>query len=100
MQPPPDRIAIDVLEVFGLSRPGWWADAGCRDYPTSWWYPAKGDPATRARAICARCNVAADCLADALAAEAGLGRSLRHGIRAGTSPGQRVALERRGRQAA
>jgi WhiB family redox-sensing transcriptional regulator len=100
MQPPPDAIALDPLEVFGLRRPSWWSDAACRGVGAEVFYVERGGDTGPARRLCAGCLVRAECLADVMTMEAGQPRALRHGIRAGLSPGQRVELERQGRQAA
>ncbi|ORA38088.1 WhiB family transcriptional regulator [Mycobacterium aquaticum] len=56
--------------------PTWRARAGCRDEDPELFFPNEADDATRARAkaICATCPVAFQCLADANA------RRERHGI--------------------
>jgi WhiB family redox-sensing transcriptional regulator len=53
-------------------------------------YPEKGQSGRAAKAICARCPVARQCLDDALASPA----ESDHGVRAGTSPKQRRLLRR------
>lgn len=42
----------------------WRDQAACRDYPTSMFFPARGDNAglAAAKAVCARCPVRDDCL--------------------------------------
>jgi WhiB family redox-sensing transcriptional regulator len=73
---------------------GWLSLAACRGRPTEWWFPERGDLLARAVAvaICRRCPVRADCLADALAlGDVGEGA----GIRAGLSGYERVGIRRR-----
>lgn len=51
-----------------LRRPEWYADALCKEYPTSLFFPDKGQATARAKALCRRCTVRAEC-AEAGAAE-------------------------------
>jgi WhiB family transcriptional regulator, redox-sensing transcriptional regulator len=45
----------------------WQADAGCRDRPTSWWFPdLEQDDTEQAVAICRSCPVRNDCLLHAV----------------------------------
>ena len=46
----------------------WHTQALCRDYPSSWWFPEVGGVQAReAKAVCAVCPVATECLEWALA---------------------------------
>jgi WhiB family redox-sensing transcriptional regulator len=76
-----------VLARFLGAVPSWQRDALCREYPLALWFPSKGQTTHRAVAICRRCLVRAECLAEALADE-----SLDHGIRAGYTTRERQAL--------
>lgn len=80
---------------------GWWEEAAClglatREYDA--WYVDRGgsDGYGDARRICAGCPVATECLADAMADEAGSGHTGRFGIRAGLTPEERHELARTG----
>jgi hypothetical protein len=72
-----------------LERPAWHAKAACKGKPQDWWYPNQNQPIiyAAARAICARCPVAADC------AEAG--DCEEYGMWGGTSGTQRRDAKRR-----
>jgi WhiB family redox-sensing transcriptional regulator len=48
----------------------WWQDAECRLYVGEVdFFPARGESARDAKAVCARCNVRTDCLEYALRSE-------------------------------
>ncbi len=53
----------------GGRRHAWQTDAACVEYPPEWWFPEQYDHGNlaEARAVCARCLVRRECLADALA---------------------------------
>jgi hypothetical protein len=53
-----------------------------------------------ALALCARCPVRSECLAEAMAAEGGANAAGRHGIFGGLGPTERAELRRQARQAA
>jgi Transcription factor WhiB len=69
----------------------WSDDAACRGFPTEWWFPASGDVLAGevAAAICRRCPVRRECLAEALAVEDDFSR---HGILGGLTPQRRAQL--------
>ena len=46
--------------------PAWWFRAVCRDMPGDLFFPETRHGTARAKAICARCPVAGECLADQL----------------------------------
>lgn len=71
-------------------REDWMRVALCKAHPEVSFFPARGEPTGKAKAICARCPVAADCLDFALA----LGHRL-DGIWGGTSQYQRHQILRR-----
>lgn len=52
-------------------RPRWHLQAACRGKPTEWFFPAKGQPSSYAKAVCAECPVIDRCAA-AGAGEAGI----------------------------
>lgn len=72
----------------------WWDDAACRGKPSVMFFPAAGCEAA-ALAVCGRCPVTAECLADALRAEEG---RRRWGVRGGLTADQRDALDGRPRR--
>jgi hypothetical protein len=49
-----------------LDRSAWHADALCVEHPELDWFVGRGVSVGRQRAICARCAVRTECLADAL----------------------------------
>lgn len=71
----------------------WRAEAACRDLPTAWWFPTRGEGAGRGKTICLECPVRSECLAAALAEEANWGVHA-SGVRGGLSPRQRARLRR------
>ena len=77
----------------------WRSAAACLGYPTSWFYPQRGDTAAGAVAlsICRACSVREACLEDALATE--VGAEVRH-RRRHDSARQRIVLARDHRRAA
>jgi hypothetical protein len=76
--------ATELLAAIGEPL-AWQRDGLCAEYPQSWWFPERGEDASRAVAVCARCLVRDECLAYALEQGAEL-----HGVWGGTS-----ALKRR-----
>jgi hypothetical protein len=66
-----DRHAVDgpigLEEV--VHRPAWMTDAACRDEPMSTFFVERGGSMARARALCAGCTVAGECLDYAMADE-------------------------------
>lgn len=67
MQPGFD--ALDAAEEFLglLRRPSWHAEAACRGVGSATFFPGRGEPHSRAHALCAGCPVRAACLEAALA---------------------------------
>jgi hypothetical protein len=55
----------EIPDVF-FRRPAWHAQAACRGMGTAMFFPGRTDDLDDARAVCARCNVKAECLAAAL----------------------------------
>jgi hypothetical protein len=80
---PRERLGETNDALPELVRPDWWAQASCRGYPQSWWFPDRGDAVEMAlaRKVCRTCPVRGDCLEYAVA-DAELA-----GVWAGTSPG-------------
>ena len=74
--------------------PDWRARAAClgRDPEMFFPQPADRDGEDEAVAICRRCPVEADCLADAIESETYRPTSGRHGIWGGKTPQQRYAM--------
>lgn len=76
----------------------WRMDAACRDHDPELWHPVGESGAhcgqiAEAKAVCARCPVAEQCLADALTMP-----STTTGIWGGTTETERRALVRKGRR--
>lgn len=65
----------------------WVADALCAQVDAEAFFPEKGGSTRQAKAICARCDVAAQCL------EYALRHNERHGIWGGVSERERRKLE-------
>lgn len=76
-----------------MNRPPWRDDAACVDVDTGLFFPPTDDPNSPlwnpARAVCATCPVADECLDEALAHREG------YGLRAGLTPSERTNLIRR-----
>ena len=78
----------DSFFAFLKALPAWHRDALCPEYPHINWFPAQGEPAEPAKAICARCLVQPQCLSWALSHD-------ELGIWGGTSTNERRAMRRR-----
>lgn len=77
--------------------PEWVADARCAQTDPELFFPEKGGSSKEAKAICARCTVAAECLDYALAyesrgSEVGVPTSYPTGIYGGLSARERRAI--------
>jgi WhiB family transcriptional regulator, redox-sensing transcriptional regulator len=86
-----------VLAVARAASAGWESQAACLDSDPDLFFPiAPSGPAlqqvAQAKAICARCQVRRECLGFALPAHQ------IHGVRGGTSEGERQLLRSRDRQ--
>lgn len=63
------RGGYDRVPTFDVASETWMDDAACKSVDTNVFFPVKGAPhivaakAAAAKAICARCSVAAECLA-------------------------------------
>lgn len=68
-------------------RPVWRDDAACRGRGDVDWFPARGRRSLEAEAVCAKCTVGAECLAEAI-------RCNDIGVRGGTYAGQRGRMMR------
>lgn len=88
-------IKIRPVPVYAEPDPDWRLRALCAQVGSDDWFPERGDmqAVARARAVCRRCTVSDECLADALAYEDQY-RAVRVGIRAGTTPNERAQLAR------
>ena len=75
-----------------LAKPAWAAEAACRDAPKAWFYPDLGGDAGRAKQVCARCPVRAECLA--------AGQREAHGVWGGMTPKERRRAARVARRQA
>ncbi|MER7151223.1 WhiB family transcriptional regulator [Streptomyces lydicus] len=75
----------------------WSEQALCRQEDPDEFSPAVYNTATvrEPKAICNRCPVEAKCLEEAFAEEAGLPHQFRSGIRGGTTPRERAAIDKR-----
>ena len=51
---------------FFFDRPDWWDNAACRTSHPDVFFPTRGEDTHEAKAICAGCPVASECLAGAL----------------------------------
>jgi WhiB family transcriptional regulator, redox-sensing transcriptional regulator len=86
-----------VVRLLAKTMPGtaeaaigaWTARARCAETDPEIFFPPKGAPASKARAICGKCVVRDDCLAYALDA------GEEHGIWGGLDPDERRGLRRR-----
>jgi WhiB family transcriptional regulator, redox-sensing transcriptional regulator len=83
-----DRSPGTSQGLFEAIRPGWHADALCREYPAISWFPESHHKSTPATAICNRCLVKTQCLATAV-----IDGEL--GVWGGTNPTQRAHIARK-----
>ena len=91
------RLASISAQTDTDPGPDWRTQAACLDHNPETFFP---DPADRdgqdvAVAICWRCPVEADCLAEAMEAETYRPTSNRHGVWGGTTPAERHAMYRK-----
>lgn len=77
---PQDRYeeGFDLVGFIQRLTPDWHADALCREFDSSLWFPGRGQRNDPALDICGRCAVRVECLDEALEDS-----SLDHGIRGG-----------------
>ena len=85
----------DLFELLASITPAWHADALCQEYPDVNFFPTRPGQAGRAKAVCARCLVASECLEWALGEPSWL-----TGVWGGTTPTDRRKLRRKVRSAA
>ena len=76
----------DFLNI--VAPPGWMANGLCAEVDPELFYPEAGAPNRDAKAVCAGCEVRAECLAYALA------HRERHGVWGGTTERERRRLRR------
>ena len=60
---------MELREHFAFDNEHWRNDAACRGYPTTWWYPQRGNriaTTKQAHEICTRCPVTEQCLQSAI----------------------------------
>lgn len=71
----------------------WRDDAACRDSGAEGFFPDSSDPREydAPRAVCRRCTVRQECLADQLAWEGSIASGARHGMYGGLTPAERHA---------
>jgi len=74
------------MTTYSPADDSWMADAVCAQTDPDAFYPEKGDPCGPAKAVCAGCPVAAECLEYALAHDE------RFGVWGGTSEKERRVL--------
>jgi WhiB family redox-sensing transcriptional regulator len=80
----------DLFSLLASITPAWHADALCREHPEVDFFPTKGGQSERAKGICARCLVSAQCLEWALDEPAWL-----PGVWGGTTAADRRKLRRK-----
>lgn len=80
--------STDALVPPLTDSPSWRDDALCAQVDTETFFPDKGGSTADAKAICARCDVRAECLEYALSFERGH-TELIHGVWGGLSTTQR-----------
>jgi WhiB family redox-sensing transcriptional regulator len=85
-----DRAVLARLMARAIEGPEPWQARGlCAQTDPGAFFPGKGESAAAAKAVCLRCPVRAECLADALE------RDEPYGVWGGLSGRQRRALKRR-----
>ena len=81
--------AISLAQALGVTGTGdWWSKALCAETDPEAFFPEKGGSVRAAKRVCARCEVRAECLEDALRTDE------RFGIRGGKSERERRKLKR------
>lgn len=91
----PVRLAPSIaagLPDLDATLPDWHRQAACLNADPGMFFPGKGESTGPAKALCARCPVAAECLAVALAMEDC--EPDRVGVWGGTSPNERRRIAR------
>ncbi len=78
----------ELLELITNGRPVWQRDALCREHPEVDFFPGQGGDTEPAKAVCAACLVAVECLDYALADKTLVG------VWAGTGARARAATRR------
>jgi hypothetical protein len=83
---PPSKVTPVSPPVDYMPAEGWLDLAACRGAATSTFFPWQGEPTAPAKAVCASCPVAVDCLVTAL------DNVEKHGIFGGMSERERRAM--------
>lgn len=95
---PPGVLTVkEATAVPPTGDPDWQTRAACRTADLDMFHPEPGQPANRAKAVCARCPVLGDCREYALSLPLS---SDRHGIYGGLTPDERQLIRRRTRRTA
>ena len=82
---------LEMLLHFTPVPPADWdLHAACQGVDTERFYATSDAAVERAKGICGRCFVQADCLSAADDRERGLGRKMVHGIWGGLTPEERI----------
>jgi hypothetical protein len=76
--------------MFDFAPDAWMADSLCLEYPAAWFFPEKGEPAKRAKDVCAKCLVMRECLTLAIS------ENIQVGIFGGTGPADRRKMRTAG----
>lgn len=94
----PTRVLTvqEAAAVPPTGDPDWRTRAACRTADLDMFHPEKGQPATRAKVVCARCPSVGDCREFALSLPLS---DDRHGVYGGLTPDERQRI-RRAREAA
>lgn len=89
---PGDRIISGAADIWAINHEPWTKDALCPQVDAEIFYPVKGGPgqtmAKAAKAICAQCPVAAECL------EYAIRTGEEYGIFGGVTAHERAAMRR------
>lgn len=86
---PGPRIINGAADILGINREPWTERALCPETDPEIFFPDKGGSVAAAKAVCAKCEVAAECLIYALANDE------RFGVYGGKSERERRAMKPR-----
>ena len=87
----PDCTEAAAGDFCPFHAPQWRGLASCRGSDLEFWFSTDVQVVDQAKQVCASCPVSELCKADVLAVEAGLPLKMRHGVRGGLDPAERVA---------